>query len=62
VAAIPADLPGSGALVFLADQSGRVFARRASHVPEAFPEKPADAGWRVVETPADLAGLRESSD
>ena len=56
VAAIPADMPKSGFLVFLADESGKVYAKSFTARPTKFPVLPLEAGWRAVASETDLGG------
>ena len=50
VAAVPAETPKTGFIVFLADESGKVFVKFVKNVPQKYPEEPLRSGWRAVES------------
>ena len=58
VAALPAAFGKTGRLVFLADQTGRIYAVAPSRPPSRYPHDPAAAGWRIVDSAADLLALQ----
>ena len=54
VAAIPAEMPRTGFIIFLADESGKVFTKSVTIRPDRFPLFPEKDGWQVIENPEDL--------
>jgi hypothetical protein len=57
IAALPANFGQSGRIVFLADQTGRLYATVPPRPPTHYPDDPVEAGWIVVETANDLKAL-----
>lgn len=58
VAAVPATFQKTGRLVFLADQTGRIFATAPPRPPTLYPRDPVAAGWRILDAGEDLLELQ----
>jgi hypothetical protein len=54
IAAVPALVGKTGHLTFLADSSGRIFAKKIETVPTEYPHDPAAEAWIQIKSPADL--------
>jgi hypothetical protein len=50
----------TGRLIFIADNTGRVFARSSKIIPDYYPEKPETEDWTKISNAEDLASLQES--
>jgi hypothetical protein len=59
--AVPKDWQESGDIVFLADESGKIFARRFRRQPVRFPVRPEKDGWTPISTRAALRQLQPTT-
>lgn len=57
---IPKTYGKTGRLIFIADNTGRVFARSSKIIPDCYPENPETEDWTKISNAEDLASLQES--
>jgi hypothetical protein len=57
---IPETHGKTGRLIFIADNTGRVFARSSKIIPAYYPENPETENWTKISNAEGLANLQES--
>ena len=60
VAGIPVAYGKSGFLMFLTDDSGRIFARAKRDIPQLYPYNPLSEGWTEIGTVEQLTNLQNT--
>jgi hypothetical protein len=60
VVGVPATFSKTGFLLFLTDNSGRIFAKNSREVPQSYPNDPLSDGWTGIESVQQLKALQRT--